>query len=50
MREKDFGNLVFNSLDALEEHLEAALLDMELDQQRVKSITAWPWIINSNLI
>jgi transposase len=50
LREKSFGNLVFDSLDSLENHLEAALLAMELDQKRVRSIVAWPWIMNSLLI
>ena len=47
LREKSFHNRVFDSLDALENHLEAVLLEMELDHQRVHSIVAWPWIINS---
>ena len=47
LREKSFHNRVFDSLDALENHLEAALREMELDHQRVHSIIAWPWIINS---
>lgn len=47
LREKSFHNLVFDSLDALENHLEIALHDMELDHERVHSIVAWPWIINS---
>lgn len=47
LREKSFGNLVFSSLDALENHLETALLSMEQDRARVHSIVAWPWIINS---
>jgi transposase len=50
LREKSFGNLVFSSLDALENHLESALPGMEHDQARVHSIVAWPWIINSLLI
>ena len=49
VREQYFGNLVFDSLDALEDHLETALRSMELDQPRVKSIVAWSWIINSLL-
>ena len=44
--EKAFGNVVFDSLDALENHLESSLLDMEQDHKRVHSIVAWPWIIN----
>jgi hypothetical protein len=50
LREKSFGNLIFSSLDALEDHLEYALRSMEQDQARVHSIVAWPWIINSLLI
>lgn len=50
LREKAFGNLVFSSLDALEDHLEVSLLAMEHDRQGVRSIVAWPWIINSLLI
>jgi len=50
LREKAFGNRVFNSLDALEDHLEASLRIMEHDTPRVHSIVAWPWIINSLLI
>jgi len=47
LREKSFGNIVFESLDAVESHLEIALRNFELQQDRVKSIIAWPWIINS---
>jgi transposase len=50
LREKSFGNFVFSSLDALENHLESALLSMEHDRARVHSIVAWPWIINLLLI
>ena len=45
LREKSFCNHVFDSLDALENHREVALRDMELDHHRVHSIVAWPWII-----
>ena len=41
VREQYFGNLVFDSPDALEDHLETALRSMELDQPRLKSIVAW---------
>ncbi len=47
LREKSFHNRVFESIDALELHLSDSLRDMELDQQRVQSIVAWRWIINS---
>jgi len=49
LREKSFGNLVFDSIDALENHLEASLLAMERDKARINSIVAWPWIIKSLL-
>lgn len=47
LREKSFHNRVFDSLDALENHLESAMRDMEKDRECVHSIVAWPWIINS---
>ena len=47
LREKYFHNRVFDSIDALENHLEAALRNMENNQDRVHSIVAWPWIINA---
>jgi hypothetical protein len=50
LREKSFGNLVFDSMTSLETHLEAALKNFELDIDRVKSIVSWPWIINALLI
>ena len=49
LREKSFGNLVFDSLDALEDHLEISLREMEADTKRIFSIVAWPWIIDSFL-
>jgi len=49
LREKSFHNRVFDSIDALEDHLSASLRDMELHKNRVHSIVAWPWIINSLL-
>jgi hypothetical protein len=38
---------VFDSLDALEDHLVVALRNLEYAPDRVKSITAWDWIINA---
>lgn len=49
LREKSFHNRVFKSIEALENHLCESLKEMELDNQRVHSIVAWPWIINSLL-
>ena len=50
LREKYFHNLAFESLDALEDQLEAALKAMENDQLTVQSIVRWPWIIEALLI
>ncbi len=47
LREKFFHNRVFDSIDALEIHLADALLAYENNPSRVKSITAWDWIINA---
>ena len=47
LREKFFCNKVFDSIDSLENHLEAVLRNFELDHRRVHSIVAWPWIVNS---
>lgn len=46
LREKWFANRVFQSMDAVEDRLEAALLDMERRPDRVLSITGFPWIIS----
>ena len=50
IREKFFNNKVFNSLDALEDHLCAALNRIEHTPQKVRSIVAWSWIIKAVLI
>jgi hypothetical protein len=47
LREKHFHNRVFDSLDALENHLVTALLAYENNAQCVASITGWQWIINA---
>ena len=47
LREKHFHNRVFDSIDALEDHLVDALRDLEASPARVKSITGWDWIINA---
>ena len=49
LREKSFHNRVFESIYALEHHLCDSLRDLELDHQRVRSVVAWPWIIDSLL-
>ncbi|HET6587061.1 MAG TPA: IS630 family transposase [Oleiagrimonas sp.] len=47
LREKHFHNRVFDSLDALEDHLIASLRCTEEATTKVRSIVAWPWIIDA---
>ena len=47
LREKHFHNRVFASRDALADPLVIALPAYENNPERVKSITAWDWIINA---
>ena len=44
LRKKHFHNRVFDSIDASENHLEAALRAFENDPERLRSIVSWPWI------
>jgi transposase len=47
LREKNFHNRVFASLDAVEEQLLCGLLQLELNPEITQSIASWPWIINA---
>jgi transposase len=47
LREKFFHNRAFDSMDALEIQLENGLRTLESNPERMRSITAWGWIINS---
>ena len=47
LREKFFHNRAFDSLDALETHLESALKNLESNQETMHSIAGWEWIINA---
>ena len=49
IREKWFPHLVFDSLDAVEDRLEAALAALERGPNRVASTTAFDWIIPISL-
>jgi len=46
IREKFFHNITFDSISALEDRLEIALKELELDMPRVHSMTSFPWIVN----
>jgi transposase len=44
LREKFFHNRVFNSLDALEDHLALALKSLQDNPDTLASIVSWLWI------
>lgn len=46
IREKGFLNEVFNSMKDVENRLCDTLCDLETDHKRVKSISAWDWIMS----
>lgn len=49
IREKEFPNRVFSDLASVTTQLEQGLPKLAADHQRLKSLTAWPWIISLNL-
>ncbi len=50
LREKFFHNRVFQSLNALEQHLMRALQSLERNPGTIASIVSWPWIIGALLV
>ena len=49
IREKWFANLVFDSLDAVEDILVEALASLEKDYQKVQRMVGFQWIVNISL-
>ena len=49
IREKEFPNRVFDSLDGVKKQLKSGLVRLARDCARVRSITAWPWIVTLTL-
>lgn len=47
MREKFFGNVVFDSMKAVEERLCEAARAYEENHEKIKSITGWQWILSA---
>ena len=45
IREKEFPNRVFDSLDGVKKQLKSGLTRLARDRNCVRSITAWPWIV-----
>lgn len=46
IREKNFPNRVFSTMEAVHEQLQAGLARFAADTKGVTSLTAWPWIRN----
>jgi transposase len=49
LREKEFPNRVFADMAGVIRQLESGLPKLAADHERIKSICAWPWILNLNL-
>ena len=49
IRENDFSNVVFDSLEAVEDQLSRSLAALEKNPARVASMTGFPWLIGINL-
>lgn len=49
LREKEFPNRVFDSMDGVQAQLEAGLPRMAANHEALRSLTAWPWIVSLNL-
>lgn len=49
IREKWFPNLVFNSMDAVEDTLADALVTLENDNKKTQGIIGFDWIVSINM-
>jgi hypothetical protein len=49
LREKEFPNRVFADMASVIRQLEAGLPRLAANQECIKSISAWPWIVSLNL-
>jgi hypothetical protein len=49
LREKEFPNSVFETMDAVICQLETGLPRLAANTQALRSLTAWPWIVSLNL-
>jgi hypothetical protein len=49
IRQKEFPNRVFSDMTGVVRALETGLPCLASDQDRVRSICAWPWIVSLNL-
>jgi len=46
LREKEFPNRVFDSLDGVVRQLESGLPRLTANRDALRSLTAWPWIVS----
>lgn len=46
LREKEFPNRVFGSLDGVVHQLQSGLPRLAADRDALRSLTAWPWIVS----
>ena len=49
LREKEFPNRFFDSMERVREQLEVGLPRLAADRKVLRSLTAWPWISRLNL-
>ncbi len=49
LREKEFPNRVFDSLEGVIGQLESGLPRLAANREGLRSLTAWPWIVSLNL-
>lgn len=49
LREKEFPNRVFDSMEGVLAQLQAGLPRLAADTVGLRSLTAWPWIVSLNL-
>jgi len=49
VREKTFPNLVLDQMVAVIERLKGGMTTLAADAERVRGISAWPWIVSLNL-
>ena len=49
LREKGFPNLVSTDMELVVARLKQVLGEMSADAQRIRSLTAWSWIVSLNL-
>jgi len=49
LREKEFPNRVFESMDGVLAQLRSGLPRLAANTEALRSLTAWPWIVSLNL-